>query len=217
MTPKRDVYNRVARLYDVLDLPFERSRYAPLRQMLFEGLHGAVLDAGVGTGRNFPCYPAGSTVTGIDLSPAMLERARRRRDKLGTKVALREMDVLRLSFADASFDGIVSTFLFCVLDAAHQQPALEELRRVCRPTGTIRILEYAISEQPLRRFIMELWAPWVRFVYGAEFDRHTEQYLEAAGLDLVEKRFLYKDIITLLTVRPSRAVWRPTHRVSSDS
>jgi ubiquinone/menaquinone biosynthesis C-methylase UbiE len=89
-----------------------------------------------------------------------------------------------------------------VLDAEHQQPALEELRRVCRPGGTIRILEYAISENPLRRFIMKLWAPWVRFAYGAAFDRHTEQYLEAAGLDLVEKRFLYKDIIKLLTVRP---------------
>ena len=205
MTPTRDVYNRIARLYDVLDLPFERSRYAPLRAVLFEGLHGTILDAGVGTGRNFPYYPDDSTVTGIDLSPAMLGRARRRQRELGTRVTLREMNVMQLGFADASFDGIVSTFLFCVLDAAHQQPALEELRRVCRPTGTIRILEYAISERPLQRFIMRLWAPWVRFAYGAEFDRHTERYLEAAGLDLVEKRFLYKDIITLLTVRP-RAV-----------
>jgi ubiquinone/menaquinone biosynthesis C-methylase UbiE len=205
VTPKRDVYDRIARLYDVLDLPFERSRYAPLRPVLFEGLHGAVLDVGVGTGRNFPYYPDDSTVTGIDVSPAMLERARRRKDALGTKVVLREMNVTQLNLADEAFDGIVSTFLFCVLDAAQQQPALEELRRVCRPTGTIRILEYALSEQPLRRFIMKLWTPWVRFAYGAEFDRHTEEYLEAAGLDLVEKRFLYKDIITLLTVRP-RAV-----------
>jgi hypothetical protein len=49
---------------------------------------------------------------------------------------------------------------------------------------------------------MKLWAPWVRFVYGAEFDRDTEQYLKAAGLVLVEKRFVYKDIIKILTVRP---------------
>ena len=205
MTPTRDVYDRIARLYDVLDLPFERSRYAPLRRVLFGGLRGTLLDAGVGTGRNFPYYPDDSAVTGIDISPAMLERARRRKDTLGTKVTLREMNVMQLNFADATFDGIVSTFLFCVLDTEHQQPALEELRRVCRPTGTIRILEYAISAQPLRRFIMKLWAPWVRLAYGAEFDRNTEQYLEAAGLDLVDKTFLYKDIITLLTVRPTPA------------
>lgn len=199
---ERDIYDRIARLYDVLDLPFERSRYAPLRRVLFEGLGGAVLDAGVGTGRNIPYYPTGSTVVGIDISPAMLERARRRRDALGASVELRAMNVLELGFPNDTFDAVVSTFLFCVLDAEHQRPALEELRRVCRPDGTIRILEYAISENPVRRFIMKLWAPWVRFAYGAEFDRNTEQYLEAAGLDLVEKAFLYEDIIALLTVRP---------------
>lgn len=199
---KKKIYNRIARLYDILDLPFEHGRYKPVRRVLFKGLNGALLDAGVGTGRNFTFYPEGSKVTGIDLSPSMLDRARQRRDKLGTAVDLHEMNVMKMVFADNSFDGIVSTFLFCVLDAEHQQPALEELRRVCRPDGAIRILEYAISEKPLRRFIMKLWVPWVRHVYGAEFDRHTEQYLEAAGLDLVEKKFLYKDVIKLLTVRP---------------
>jgi len=199
---KKKIYNRIARLYDILDLPFEHGRYKPVRRVLFKELNGALLDAGVGTGRNFPFYPEGSKITGIDLSPAMLDRARQRREKLGTAVDLHEMNVMKMDFADNSFDGIVSTFLFCVLDAGHQQPALEELRRVCRPGGAIRILEYAFSEKPLRRFIMKLWAPWVRFAYGAEFDRHTEQYLEAAGLDLVEKKFLYKDIIKLLTVQP---------------
>jgi len=199
---KKKIYNRIARLYDILDLPFEHGRYKPVRRVLFKELNGALLDAGVGTGRNFPFYPEGSKITGIDLSPAMLDRARQRREKLGTAVDLHEMNVMKMDFADNSFDGIVSTFLFCVLDAGHQQPALEELRRVCRPGGTIHILEYAISEKPLQHFKMKLWAPWVRFAYGAEFDRHTEQYLEAAGLDLVEKKFLYKDIIKLLTVQP---------------
>ncbi len=199
---KRKIYDRIAWLYDILDGPFEALRYKPLRRALFDGLNGVLLDAGAGTGRNIPFYPARAKVIGIDLSPAMLERARRRRDELGAVVELRAMDVMALEFTDNSFDGVVSSFLFCVLDGEHQQPALEELRRVCRPGGTIRILEYAISENPLRRFIMKLWAPWVRFAYGAEFGRNTEQYLEAAGLDLVEKKFLYKDIIKLLIVRP---------------
>jgi ubiquinone/menaquinone biosynthesis C-methylase UbiE len=111
------------------------------------------------------------------------------------------MNVMELEFEDASFDHVISTFLFCVLDTQYQLPALKELRRVCRKDGTIQILEYSISENPLRRFIMKLWAPWVRFAYGAAFDRHTEQYLDAAGLELIERKFLYKDIIKLLTVR----------------
>ena len=200
---KQKTYDRIARLYDILDLPFERVRYMPVRRILFDGLTGDLLDAGVGTGRNFPHYPKDAKVTGIDLSPAMLARARNRRDRLGTKVDLREMDVMVMDFADNSFDSIVSTFLFCVLDNEHQTPALKELCRVCRPDGAIHILEYAISEKPLHRFIMKLWAPWVRFAYGAEFDRNTEQYLAAAGLELVDREFLYKDIIKLLTVQPN--------------
>jgi len=199
---KQKSYNHIARLYDILDSPFEYVRYRSIRQLLFNGLKGVLLDAGVGTGRNFPYYPDDTKVTGIDVSPAMLERARLRRDKLGTSVDLRQMDVTKMDFADDSFDAIVSTFLFCVLAAENQRPALEELHRVCRPGGTIHILEYSISKNPLRRFIMKLWAPWVRYAYGAEFDRNTEQYLEVAGLELVETRFLYKDIIKLLLVRP---------------
>ena len=112
------------------------------------------------------------------------------------------MTRMGLELPHARVDVIVSSFLFCVLEPAQQQPALEELRRVCRPGGAIRILEYAISENPWRRFIMKLWAPWVHFAYGAAFDRHTEQYLDAAGLELGERKFLYKDILNLLTVRP---------------
>ena len=101
-----------------------------MRRVLFDGLNGTLLDAGVGTGRDFPFYPDGSKVTGIDLSPAMLDRARRRREKFGIEVDLREMNVMKMDFADDSFDAIISTFLFCVLNAEHQQPALEELGRV---------------------------------------------------------------------------------------
>ncbi len=201
------VYRHIAVFYDLLDLPFEYSRYRPLRIELFADLNGTILDAGVGTGRNMPYYPKGakprgSKVVGIDLSPAMLARAKRRRDRLGFEVALEEMDVLHTSFPDHSFDVVVATFLFCVLPPEHQAPALRELARICKPGGQIRILEYAYSKQPFRLFIMRLWAPWVRWAYGATFDRATEGYLAEAGLEAVETRFLYKDIIKLIVARP---------------
>jgi ubiquinone/menaquinone biosynthesis C-methylase UbiE len=130
----------------------------------------------------------------------MLGRAQRRKEKLGATVDLREMDVMALDFPDDHFDGIISTFLFCVLEPEHQTPALKELRRVCRPGGTIRILEYSLPENPVQRSIMKLMAPWVRFSYGAAFDRNTEQYMDAAGLELLEKKYLYRDIIKMLTL-----------------
>jgi ubiquinone/menaquinone biosynthesis C-methylase UbiE len=199
---KRRIYDRVARLYDVLDLPFERKRYQPIRPMLFAGTGGAILDAGVGTGRNMPFYPVGAKVTGIDLSPRMLERARRRGECLGVTADLREMDVRRTPFPDGYFDHIIATFLFCVLDPDDQELALRELRRICKPGGDIRLLEYSYSADPRRRFVMRLWAPWVRFVYGAAFDRDTERYVASAGLTVTATRFLYADIIKMMVLRP---------------
>jgi ubiquinone/menaquinone biosynthesis C-methylase UbiE len=201
MTKKR-TYARVARVYDLLDLPFEYGRYLPIRRMLFEGVHGSILDAGVGTGRNMPFYPQDGEVTGVDISAQMLSRARRRKASLGVSAELREMDVTATDFPDGRFDYVIATFLFCVLDDKDQLPALRELGRVCKPAGEIRLIEYAYSRDPLRRFVMRLWAPWVRLMYGAAFDRHTERYVDAAGLELVEERFLLKDIIKLLVLRP---------------
>ncbi len=201
-TRKQQVYARVAWLYDFLDAPFEHGRYQPLRRAVFDDTAGQMLDAGVGTGRNMPFYPEGAEMTAIDLSPHMLARAERRQARLGVQVDLKQMNVTATDFADARFDHVIATFLFCVLDPEHQLPALKELKRICKPDGEIRILEYEYSRNPWRRFVMKLWAPWVKFMYGASFDRHTEQYAEAAGLRVVEERFLYEDIVKLLVLKP---------------
>ncbi len=202
---KRQRYDRLAPFYDLIDLPFEYRRYRIMRPQLFAGVSGIILDAGVGTGRNLPFYPEGSRVVGIDSSPGMIARARKRRDKLGKDVELLEMDVLSTTFPDRHFDAIVATFLFCVLDDDQQLPALRELKRICKPDGVIRFLDYRYSSDPFRRFIMRLWAPWVGWVYGAAFDRKTEQYVPEAGLEIIEKRFLYRDTIRLVVARPVSA------------
>ncbi len=62
-------YQRIAPFYDLIDLPFELGRYRSIRPLLFEGLSGRLMDAGVGTGRNIAFYPSGSEGVGIDLSP----------------------------------------------------------------------------------------------------------------------------------------------------
>ena len=200
--PKKRSYTRIARLYDLLDLPFEYSRYRPIRKILFEGVSGAILDAGVGTGRNMPFYPLAGDVVGIDISPQMLARAVKRKTGLGIRAELRKMDVMATDFPGQHFDYVIATFLFCVLDDEDQLPALRELERICKPDGEIRFIEYTFSRNPLKRFVMHLWAPWVRLMYGATFDRHTERYVEAAGLQLVEERFVLQDIIKLLVLRP---------------
>ena len=65
VTSTLDRYQRIAPFYDLLDFPFEYGRYRKIRPMLFTGLSGLILDAGVGTGRNFPFYPRKSKIVGI--------------------------------------------------------------------------------------------------------------------------------------------------------
>ena len=196
-----DRYQRIAWAYDLLDLPFEYGRYRRIRPMLFDGLSGRVLDAGVGTGRNFPFYPPGAEVVGIDLSPAMLARAERRRPTAATTVALRQMDVTRLDFPDGSFDAAVATFLFCTLPEQLQVAGMRELGRVVKPGGIIRCLEYTRPSGGLRRAMTYVWEPWVYWAYGAGFDRQTEQHAPEAGLQLFESRFVYDELIKLLGAR----------------
>lgn len=194
-------YAWTARFYDLLDLPFEHGRYRHIRPEVFKPLEGArqLLDCGVGTGRNIPHYPADALVTGIDHSPAMLARACRRAGKSGRRVDLIEADVTNLPFEDGCFDAAAATFLFCVLPDALQVPALREMARVVRPGGRIVLLEYTLSQEPFRRWLMKLWVPWVRLAYGASFDRRTRDHLAAADLTLEEARFVHSDTILLLT------------------
>lgn len=194
-------YDRIAPWYDLLDAGFERKRYAALRPLMFEGLGGQLLDAGVGTGRNCAYYPADAVVSGIDTSPAMLARAEQRCPTLAAGGRLHRMDVTDLRFDAGTFDAAVSSFLFCVLPDALQVPALRELGRVVKPGGTIRLLEYTMPQGFWRRLSVRLWSPWVEWAYGARFDRQTERHAAAAGLELVESRFVYADLIKMLTLR----------------
>jgi ubiquinone/menaquinone biosynthesis C-methylase UbiE len=194
-------YERIAPFYDFLDYPFEHGRYRELRPLMFAGLGGQLLDAGIGTGRNCAYYPADAVVSGIDTSPAMLERARLRCPTVSEAGRLFRMDVTALQFPARSFDAAVATFLFCVLPDELQVPALRELGRVVKPGGLIRLLEYVRPRGRLRRIVARIWQPWIAWAYGASFDRNTEARVPEAGLELIESRYVVDDLVKLLTVR----------------
>lgn len=108
------------------------------------------------------------------------------------------MDVTRLALASDSFDAAVATFLFCVLPEEQQGPALRELRRVVRPGGRIRLLEYVRPRGTFRQLTARLWAPWIAWAYGASFDRRTEEHIPEAGLKVADARYVVDDLVKLL-------------------
>jgi demethylmenaquinone methyltransferase/2-methoxy-6-polyprenyl-1,4-benzoquinol methylase len=201
MTNNLARYERIAPFYDLLDLPFEHRRYQALRPLMFQSLGGRLLDAGVGTGQNCAFYPPDAIVSGIDTSPAMLERAHDRCPALSAAGRLYQMDVTELEFPASSFDAAVATFLFCVLPDELQVPALRELRRVVKPGGQIRLLEYVRPHGAFRRIMSRIWQPWIAWAYGASFDRQTERHVPEAGLELLESRYVVDDLVKLITAR----------------
>lgn len=198
----RKTYERIASVYDLLDAPYEIGWKRALRRKMFEGLEGAVLDAGVGTGCNFVAYPAGVKASGCDVSAAMLEKARERAEKYGLKVDLRRSDLTKLDWADDTFDGIVATFVFACIEDHEQLAALAEVRRVCKPDGEIRIVDYRLSPRPLVRARQKVMSRWLNGTFAATYTPTTEKYFEQAGLEVIEEKFIRTDVLKMIRLRP---------------
>ena len=194
----RSKYRLTSWVYDVLDYPWER-RYRRWRPGLLAELEGRVLKAGVGTGRNLEYYPPGVQLTGLDLSPEMLTRARRRARRSPAAVTLIEGDATSLPQPDGEFDWYISTFMFCVMPPEVQRLALSEMARVLRPGGRFRLLEIKWSKSPRMRRNQERLSPLAGCLYGAGFDRRTLEHVEGTpGLEVSATRFLHADTYQLI-------------------
>lgn len=101
----------------------------------------AVLDVACGTGNaTIPAAQAGARVTGLDLTPELLEVGRRRADSAGVSIDWREGDAEDLPFPDASFDVVLSTF-GCMF-APRAEVVADELARVLRPGGRLGLCNW---------------------------------------------------------------------------
>lgn len=193
-------YDRLSNVYNLMEWMAERRAFREWRQRLWSMVQGPrVLEVGVGTGKNIPYYPSGAEVTAIDFSPGMLRRARSLAARLGSPVDLREMDVQALEFADASFDTVVTTFVFCSVPDPVR--GLREIRRVLAPGGRVVMLEHVLSRRPVVRPLMRILNPAIRPFMGANIDRETRRNLEAAGFTVEREEDLWLDIVKLFEVR----------------
>jgi len=118
-----------------------------------------VLEVGVGTGLALPHYRRDKRITGIDLSAAMLERARRRvrEERLAHVRDLLEMDAEAMSFPAGSFDIAVAMFVASVVP--HPRRLLAEMRRVVRPGGHLLFVNHFAAEKGPRWWIERALAP----------------------------------------------------------
>ena len=178
-TKKR--YNRLSSHYDVME-SFMEGTFGTWRRSLLALAKGKILEVGVGTGKNFPYYPPGADVTGIDIAEKMLALARTRAAKLNRSFNLQEQDIEQIGFPDNTFDTAVATFVFC--SVPNPVRGLQELRRVVKPSGCILLLEHVRIDKPVIGFLMDCLNPLIVCLVGANINRRTVENVRNAGLHI---------------------------------
>jgi ubiquinone/menaquinone biosynthesis C-methylase UbiE len=161
---------------------------------------GHALEVGVGTGKNLPYYPQGVKVIAIDISSGMLQRARRRAQRLGSDVTLMQADVQHLPFAGHTFDTVFATCVFC--SVPDPTLGLRELRRVCKPEGRLLLLEHMRPGHRLPGFFFDLFNPLVVRLLGANINRRTMANIRAAGWMIRLEENLISDIVKWIEASP---------------
>jgi len=196
----RKRYDRIAPLYDMMEGFAEVLNNGKWRRLQWSKVEGTdILEVGVGTGKNFPWYPAGAEVTAIDFSRRMLERARARSDKDKVKVRLMQMDVQNLEFGDNSFHTVVASFVFCSVPDPVR--GLQEIRRVCRPGGKVILLEHVLSTNRVLARLMNLFNPLAVRMMGANINRRTVDNVVGSGLTIEKVTDLGGGIFKLIEAK----------------
>jgi len=177
------VYEKLASVYDLVFGPtLQAGRLQAIQRMAISP-GDRILEVGVGTGINLGLYPRDCSVTGIDLSDSMLEKAYERVARRAMRnVRLLQMDASRLTFEDGAFDIVYAPYLISVVPDPVQ--VAREMRRVCRPGGRIIFLNHFRSPNPVLSRFERLISPFTVHI-GFKSDLDLPAFLAQADLEPV--------------------------------
>jgi ubiquinone/menaquinone biosynthesis C-methylase UbiE len=181
---QKRVWDKSAPSYDKQIAFFEKIQFGGGREWLGQRVHGRVLEVAIGTGLNLPLYPPTATVSGIELSPAMLAIARQRATDLGRDANLHEGDAEHLPFGDASFDTVVCALSLCTIP--NPAAAIGEMKRVLVSGGRLLLLDHIGSTWPPVYGAQWLLERITIRAAGEHFTRRQLPLVQAAGFHIVE-------------------------------
>lgn len=193
------VYEKGAAGYDRQIAFFEKIQFAGGRQWLGQRAEGRVLEVAIGTGLNLAHYPAGVSITGLELSPAMLAVARKRAADLGLDVDLYQGDAQQLPFSDASFDTVVCALSLCTIP--DPRAAIRQMKRVLVPGGRLLLLDHVASTWPPVYAGQWLLEQITIRTAGEHFTRRQLPLVRAAGFEIVEAQRLKAGSVERLFAR----------------
>jgi ubiquinone/menaquinone biosynthesis C-methylase UbiE len=148
---------------------------------------GDVLEVAIGTGRNLPFYPDGTSITrltGVDWSPAMLAIARERAAALGRDADLRQGDAQALDFPAESFDTVLCALGLCAIP--DDRRAVTEMARVLRPGGRLLLVDHVAASASALRAVQWLYERITIPLAGEHFRRRPLAYVRELGFEIEE-------------------------------
>jgi ubiquinone/menaquinone biosynthesis C-methylase UbiE len=176
----------------LIDLSMRNKEAARLRADWIPHARGEVLEIGIGSGLNLPFYsPEVQRVYGVDPSVELQRMARKR-------VAAGRLSVEFLSqsaeeplpLPNASVDTVVVTWTMCSIPNVEQ--ALQQMKRVLRPSGRLIFLEHGRSPDPSVVAWQDRLTPlWKTFTGGCHLNRKVDELITAAGFQIAELRTCY--------------------------
>ena len=150
------------------------------RTRLVADLPGDVLEIGVGAGANLPYYRQATRIWAIEPDADRAQNARTVAATCPIPITIDVAGAERLPYPDAAFDHVVSSLVFC--SVADQTVALQEIRRVLKPGGTLHMVEHV---RPATRWLANLFSAitpwWRRIAHNCHLDRPTIDVLQRAG------------------------------------
>lgn len=187
-------WDAASRYFDFLSWADDQ-RLGPHKRRLFSKVAGATLMLAAGTGNDFRFFPPGRSLTAIDISAKMLERAAAKARAYQGTIELRQMDVCQLEFADNIFDTIVTVCTFC--SVPKPVAGLRELYRVLKPGGQILMFEHVRSRIGPLGVFLDLMTPLARRL-GPDLNRDTVGNVLKAGFRIRREENVYLDIVKII-------------------
>jgi len=195
----RRYWDKHAPAYDRQMQFFDRVLFGDTRAWVCSQATSDTLEVAIGTGLNLGFYPDDIRLTGVDFSPAMLERARDRAHTLGRSVELREGDAQALAFPDASFDTVVCTFSLCGIPDDRQ--AIAEMRRVLRPGGLLLLADHVAGSVWPTRAVQGLLELVTVPLGGEHLRRRPLEHVRAQGFQIQRQERFKAGIVERLAAR----------------
>ncbi len=194
--------------YDLLAWLLTRGRGRSYRDRLLDLAHiqrgERVLDVGCGTGSlaiaaKMRVGPSG-TVDGIDASPEMIGRAKRKARNAGVDACFQQAVAEKLPFGDASFDVALSTLMVHHLPREARKAMAREIARTLRPAGRVLVVDFGSPSQAKRTLVSRLHR------HGHTRVDDNIALLSEAGLRFVESGEVgIGDLHFALAIRPAEA------------